>query len=161
MRKTVILVAAAGCAVGLGAFGANAMTSTSPAGLRVASEAMGNSALVHCRPYRHWHPWGYGTGCGGGTSVEIRSGHRVGVGVEEREHSSIHSRTTIRGETSVRGSSSTTTGKTSVKSGASTTNKSGMSTGGAQIGEKSSGGSSTGMSGSSGGTTGGQSGQKQ
>ncbi|HVY59442.1 MAG TPA: hypothetical protein VHA77_16445 [Xanthobacteraceae bacterium] len=18
---------------------------------------------VHCRPYPHWHPWGYGTGC--------------------------------------------------------------------------------------------------
>src|SRR5437764_1530427 len=114
MRKTLIFVTAAGLAVGLGAFGANAMTSTSPAGLRVAIEAMDNSALVHCRPYRHWHPWGYGTGChGGGVSVEVHRGHRVGVGIEERERSSIRSRTTTRGETSVRGSTSTTTGETS------------------------------------------------
>jgi hypothetical protein len=166
MPKTLIFAAAAGLAVGLGAFGANAMTSTSPAGLRVATEAMDNSALVHCRPYRHPHPWGFGFGCGGGgSSVEIRRGHH-GVGIEERERSSIHSRTTTRGETSVRGSTRTTTGE-STKSGTSTTSKSGTSPGGstgrAQTGEKSSGGVSSGggMSGSSGGTTGGQSGQKQ
>src|SRR5436190_11446369 len=167
MRKTVIF-AAAGLAIGLTASVTNAMTSTSPAGLRAATEALSNSALVHCRPYRHWHPWGYGTGChGGGVSVEIERGHRRGVGVEERERSSIHSRTTTRGETSVRGSRSTTTGETSSKSGTSTTSKSRTSTDGstgrAQTGEKSSGGGSSGgsMSGSSGGTTGSQTGQKQ
>jgi hypothetical protein len=162
MRKTMIFAAAAGLTIGcLGASGASAMTSTSPAGLRVAIEAMDSSTLVHCRPYRHWHPWGYGHGCrGGGVSVEIRRGHRVGV----EERGSIRSRTTTRGETSVRGSTST---KTETKSGASTTSKSGTSTGGStsggQGGEKSSsGGSSGGMSGSSGGTSGGRSGgQKQ
>ena len=161
MPKTLIFAAAAGLAVGLGAFGANAMTSTSPAGLRVATEAMDNSALVHCRPYRHWHPWGYGTGChGGGVSVEIERGHRRGVGVEERERSSIHSRTTTRGETSVRGSRSTTTGETSSKSGTSTTGE-GATKSRAGTGGGAGGSVSGGTSGSSGGTSGGQSGQKQ
>jgi hypothetical protein len=171
MRKTTIF-AAAGLTVGcLGVSDASALTSISPAGVRMATEAMDSSTLVHCRPYRHWHPWGYGTGChGGGVSVEVERGHRGGVeigrghrrGVEER--SSIHSRTTTRGETSVRGSTST---KTETKSGTSPTSKSGTSTGGGmsreQGGEKSSsGGSRGGMSGSSGGTSGGQSGgQKQ
>ena len=161
MPKTLIFAAGAGLAVGLGAFGANAMTSTSPAGLRVATEAMDNSALVHCRPYRHWHPWGYGTGChGGGVSVEIERGHRRGVGVEERERSSIHSRTTTRGETSVRGSRSTTTGETSSKSGTSTTGE-GATKSRAGTGGGAGGSVSGGTSGSSGGTSGGQSGQKQ
>jgi hypothetical protein len=169
MRKTLIFAAA--LAVGLGASAANAMSSTSPAGLRAATDALGNAALVHCRPYRHWHPWGYGTGChGGGVSVEIERHHRGGVGVEERERShrgtvgveerersSIRSRTTTHGETSVRGSTST---KTETKSGSSTTGegttKSRTNTGG------SAGGSiGGGTSGSSGGTSGGQSGQKQ
>jgi hypothetical protein len=153
MRKTMIFAAAAGLTIGcLGTSGASAMTSTSPAGLRVAIEAMESSTLVHCRPYRHWHRWGYGSGCHGGVSVEIRRGHRVGV----EERSSIHSRTTTRGETSVRGSTST---KTETKSGTSATGKSGTSTGGStsggQGGEKSSsGGSSGGMSGTSGGQSG-------
>jgi hypothetical protein len=156
MRKTMIFAGAVGLTIGcLGASGASALTSISPAGVRMATEAMDSSTPVHCRPYRHWHPWGYGTGChGGGVSVEVERGHR---GVEER--SSIHSRTTTRGgETSARGSTST---KTESKSGTSTTSKSGTSTGGGtsreQGGEKSSsGGSSGGMSGSSGGTSGGQ-----
>src|ERR1051326_6099206 len=115
MHKTLIFAAAAGLTFGsLGASGASAMTSASPAGVRAAAEAMDSSALVHCRPYRHWHPWGYSRGCGGGTSVEIRRGHRVGV--EERERTSIHSRTTTRGETSgggTGGASGGTSGGTS------------------------------------------------
>jgi hypothetical protein len=175
MRKTTIFAGAVGLTIGcFGASGASALTSISPAGVRMATEAMDSSTLVHCRPYRHWHPWGYGTGChGGGVSVEVERGHRRGVEIEgghrggveiERGHrgveerSSIHSRTTTRGETSVRGSTST---KSETKSGTSTTSKSGTSTGGGtgreQGGEKSSsGGSSGGMSGSSGGTSGGQ-----
>jgi hypothetical protein len=160
MRKTLIFAAAAGLAVGLGAYGANAMTSTSPAGLRAATDALDNSALVHCRPYRHWHPWGYGTGChGGGVSVEIERGHRRGVGIEERERSSVHSRTRTRGETSVRGSASTTT-ETSTKSGTSTTGQ-GTTKSRTNTGGGASGSISGGTSGSSGGTTGGQPGQKQ
>src|ERR1041384_4135784 len=103
--RAFIFAAVAGLAVGgLGSSGANAMTQTSPAGVRMATEAMDTSALVHCRPYRHWHPWEHRRtfGCGGG-SVEIRRGHRVGIEERERSRTSIHSRTTTRGETSVRG----------------------------------------------------------
>jgi len=162
--SSFIFAAVAGVAVGfVGTPGANAMTSTSPSGVRVATEAMDTSALVHCRPFRHWHEWEHRRtfGCGGGGSVEIRRGHRVGVGIEERQRSrtSIHSRSSVtRGETSVRGSTSSKTGE-STKS--STTTKSGgtsgATTGRGQGGEKSSTGSSSGggMSGS-GGTSGGQ-----
>ncbi len=163
--SSFIFAAVAGVAVGfVGTPGANAMTSTSPSGVRVATEAMDTSALVHCRPFRHWHEWEHRRtfGCGGGGSVEIRRGHRVGVGIEERQRSrtSIHSRSSVtRGETSVRGSTSSKTGE-STKS--STTTKSGgtsgATTGRGQGGEKSSTGGSSGggMSGSSGGTSGGQ-----
>jgi hypothetical protein len=171
--KTIVFAAAASFAVGcVGPFGANAMPASS-SGVRLANEATVNSALVHCRPYRHWHPWGYGSGChGGGVSVEIERGHRgrIGVeerershrgsvGVEERERSSIRSRTTTRGETSVRGSTGTKT-ETETKSGSGSsgraTTKSGTSTGG--DGSDGSIGGRTG--GSSGGTSGGP-GQKQ
>ena len=71
MRKTIIFAAVAGVAGFLGTSGANAMTSTSPAGVRVATEAMDTSALVHCRPYRHWHEWEHRRtfGCGGGSAT--------------------------------------------------------------------------------------------
>ncbi|HEX9320956.1 MAG TPA: hypothetical protein VF913_02385 [Xanthobacteraceae bacterium] len=162
--SSFIFAAVAGVAVGfVGTPGANAMTSTSPSGVRVATEAMDTSALVHCRPFRHWHEWEHRRtfGCGGGGSVEIRRGHRVGVGIEERQRSrtSIHSRSSVtRGETSVRGSTSSKTGE-STKS--STTTKSGgtsgATTGRGQGGEKSStGGSSGGGMSGSGGTSGGQ-----
>jgi hypothetical protein len=173
MRKAIIFAAAAGLAGFIGSSGAIAMTSIPPAGVRVATEAMDSTALVHCRPYRHWHEWEHRRtfGCGGGGSVEIRRGHRVGVGVEERDRTSVRSRTSIsRGETSVRGSTSTktgestksstsTTGKTGTtsKSGTSTETKSGTSggtSGRAQGGEKSSTGGSSG--GASGGSSGGQ-----
>ena len=167
MRKTMIFAGAVSLTIGcLGASGASALTSISPAGVRMTTEAMDSSTLVHCRPYRHWHPWGYGTGChGGGVSVEVERGHRGGGEIErghrgvevERGHrggveerSSIHSRTTTRGETSVRGSTST---KSETKSGTST----GGGTSREQGGEKSSSGGSSGcVSGSSGRTSGGQ-----
>jgi hypothetical protein len=168
MRTTIIFAAAAGFVALLGTSGANAMTSTSPAGARVASEALDSSALVHCRPYRHWHEWEHRRtfGCRGGGSVEIRRGHRVGIEEHERSRTSIHSRTSVsRGETSVRGSTSSKTGEstkstTSSKSGGST---SGSTTGRGKGGEKSSTGGSSGggTSGSSGGTSGQSGGPKQ
>jgi hypothetical protein len=171
--RTTIIFAAAGLAVGLlGTSGANAMTSISPAGVRVAAEAMDTSALVHCRPYRHWHEWEHRRtfGCREGSSIEIRRGHRDRVRVEEREGSrtTTHSRTTTRGETSVRGSTSSKTGESTksstgpAKTGETKSGSSGggSSTGRGQGGEKSSTGGSG--SGSSGGTSGAQpGGQKQ
>jgi hypothetical protein len=159
MRASFVFAAVASVAVGfLGTPGANAMTGTSPAGVRVAAEAMDTSALVHCRPYRHMHPWQHhrSFGCRGGDSVEIRRGHRERIGVEERERSrtSIHSRTKTDESTK----SSTGPGKTGeTKSGTGTKPESSGRTHG---GEKSSTGGSGG--GSSGGTPGTQpSGQKQ
>jgi hypothetical protein len=163
MRKTVIFAATAGLALGLfGTVGANAMTSTSPAGARAATEALDTFDLARlCK-------------CKESGSVEIRRGRHVGVGVEERDRSrtSIHSRTTTRGGTSVRGSTSIKSGEstksstktgTSGKTGTTTSNKSGTSgdtSGRGQSGEKSSGGSGGSMGGSS-GQSGGSSGQKQ
>ena len=148
MRNTIIVAAAAGLVGMFATSGANALTNTSPAGIRTATEAMDTSALVHCRPYRHWHEWEHRrtTGCGGGSSVEIRHGHRGGVAVEERERSrtSVHSRTTTRGETNVRGSTSSKT-TTGTKSGTET------KSGGTSGGTKSSGGTSGGGTKSSGG----------
>ena len=170
MRASFVFAAVAGVAVGfLGAPGANAMTNTSPAGVRVATEAMDTSALVHCRPYRHMHEWEHRRtfGCRGGSSVEIRRGHRERVGVGERE-GSRHSRTTTHSETSVRGSTTPKTGestKSSTGHGKTGETKSGTGTkpessGRAKGGEKSSTGGSSG--GASGGTSGAQpSGQKQ
>jgi hypothetical protein len=158
MRASFLFAAVAGVAVGfLGAPGANAMTNTSPAGVRVATQAMDTSALVHCRPYRHMHEWEHRRtfGCRGGGSVEIRRGHRERVGVEEREGSrtSIHSRTKT-GETTKPSTGPGKTGET--KSGTGTKPESS----GRAKGEKPSTGGATG--GSSGGTSGTQpSGQKQ
>jgi hypothetical protein len=167
MRASFVFAAVAGVAVGfLGAPGANAMTNTSPAGVRVATEAMDTSALVHCRPYRHMHEWEHRRtfGCRGGSSVEIRRGHRERIGVEQREsgRSSVHSRTT-RGESSVRGSTSTKTGestKSSTGPGKTGETKSGTGTKPESSGRAQGGKSSTG--GSPAGTPGAQpSGQKQ
>ncbi len=143
MRKSFIAAAVAG--IGIGCFGgyqANAMTSTSPVGVLAASEAIDMAAQVHCRPYKHWHRWERRRtyGCPGGPSFEIRRGHRVGihereyrrghrVGIEEREsrRSSIHSRTTIRGERTER---SGTSGEVRGRTG-----KSGETTGSRSTGE--------------------------
>ncbi len=169
--SSFVLAAVAGVAVGfLGTPGANAMTGTSPAGVRVATEAMDTSALVHCRPYRHWHEheWEHRRtfGCREGSSIEFRRGHRVHVGIEERERSrtSIHSRTTTRGETSVRGSTSSKTGestRSSTSPGKTGETKSGTSGGGSATG-RGQGGEKSSTGGSSGGTSGAQpGGQKQ
>jgi hypothetical protein len=63
MRSLMIaLVAVAGIALATTS-GATA----APAGGAAIAGAAGTLTLnepVHCRPYRHWHPWGYGRGCG-------------------------------------------------------------------------------------------------
>jgi hypothetical protein len=158
MRASFVFAAVAGVAVGfLGAPGANAMTGTSPAGVRVAAEAMDTSALVHCRPYRHWHRWEHRWthGCHGGVGVEadvdIRRGHRERV--HEGSRTTIRSGTTTRGETSTRSGTSTSTTTKSGTSGSATTGTQTQGQGGAKA---PTGGGSSG--GSAGGTSGTQSG---
>ena len=65
MRNTIIVAAAAGLIGMFATSGANALTNTSPAGIRTATEAMDTSALVRCH-------------CRDNDRVEIRRGHRVG-----------------------------------------------------------------------------------
>jgi hypothetical protein len=160
--SSFVFAAVAGVAVGfLGTPGANAMTGTSPAGVKVATEAMDTSALVHCRSYRHWHRWEHRWthGCHGGVGVEadvvIRRGHHVRV--HEGSRTTIRSGTSTREQTTIRSGTSTgTTGQTTTKSG---TSGGGSATGRAR-GEKSSTGGSG--SGPAGGTSGAQpSGPKQ
>ena len=165
--SSFVFAAVAGVAVGfLGAPGANAMTGTSPAGVRVATEAMDTSALVHCRPYRHWHRWEHrwthgchgGVGVGVEADVVVRRGHHVRVHEGSRVRGEIRSgSTTTRERTTIRsGTSTSTSGQTTTKSGTS----GGSTTGRGQGGEKSSTGGSIGgsSSGPAGGTSGTQSG---
>lgn len=44
-----------------------------------AAEQLNVTESVHCRPFRHWHRWGYGRGCGPryGARVYIDEGVRV------------------------------------------------------------------------------------
>jgi hypothetical protein len=50
----------------------------SPRVIQQAAEQIAVAETVHCRPYRHWHRWGYGRGCGGGVvfyGPRVRSGY--------------------------------------------------------------------------------------
>ena len=57
--------------------------------IAAAAEQIGVGESVHCRYYRHWHPWGWGRGCRGATiyydsgpryRYGYRYGHRGGYG---------------------------------------------------------------------------------
>jgi hypothetical protein len=63
MRSLMIaLVAAAGFALA----GTSGVTAAPASGAAIAgaAETITLNEPAHCRPYRHWHPWGYGRGCG-------------------------------------------------------------------------------------------------
>ena len=73
--------------------------------IRAAADEVGIGETVHCRPFRHWHRWGYGRGCRGGVviydrgprvryGVSVRDGYRTRAGVSVRERTGV----TIRGE---------------------------------------------------------------
>jgi hypothetical protein len=36
----------------------------SPSAIKQATEGMQLTETVHCRPFRHWHTWGFSRGCG-------------------------------------------------------------------------------------------------
>ena len=95
--------------------------------IRAAADEVGIGETVHCRPFRHWHRWGYGRGCRGGVVIYdrgprvrfgVREGYRsrAGVSVRERTGVTIRSgeRSTIRSGTrdgmSVRGSTTIRSG---------------------------------------------------
>ncbi len=105
MRPSSIVVAAiAGLSIlYIGSSRTDAMTTTSPAGLRLAAEVLDPTESVHCRRYfhrhRHGHRWS--RGCRVGVVIEgpRRSGVVVREGVRVRSGVSIRSRTTIRSRT--------------------------------------------------------------
>jgi hypothetical protein len=62
-----LFVAAAGAAF-LGFAGLSAADAAPANGIVIdkAANTLDATENVHCRPYRHWHPWGFGHGCHGG-----------------------------------------------------------------------------------------------
>src|SRR5262245_59483329 len=94
------LIAAAACCSGKPSLAAPA----NGVALGDAADQVGVAESVHCRPYRHWHSWGRGTGCGR-SAVIVREGYRVRrPGVRVR----IHEGDRVRGSTTIRSRESTT-----------------------------------------------------
>lgn len=95
---SLLLVGAAAFAGSSGAIAAPINGSA----IAAAAEQVGVSENVHCRPFRHWHPWGWGRGCRGATiyydygpsyRYGYRHGHRWGPGggfdVRTRERAGV------------------------------------------------------------------------
>src|ERR1051325_6431069 len=105
---SVLLVGAAALAGSSGAIAAPINGSA----IAAAAAQVGVGESVHCRPFRHWHPWGWGRGCRGATiyydygpsyRYGYRHGHRWGHGggfdVRTRERAGV----TIQGGGGFRG----------------------------------------------------------
>ena len=89
--------------------------------IKAAADQVGIGQSVHCRPFRHWHPWGYSRGCRGGLTIFERGPrfrHRLGVREEFREGFRTRERAgvTIRGEERI-GGEERTRGGTTFRSG--------------------------------------------
>ena len=159
MRSSSYILAAAGLSlILLSTPRAEAMTTSSPAGLRAGLEAIDLTEAVHCRRYSHRHRSGHrwGRGCGRTVIIErsrpdivVRERRRSRTGVEIRSGRGS-STTTIRSRSGGSGGSggssgTSTTTTTAPSSGAAGTTKSDTST-------TKSGTSTTTKSGTSGGT---------
>ncbi len=73
--------------------------------IAAAADQIGFGESAHCRPFRHWHPWGWSRGCGGayydygpryryGYRYGHRYGSRGGFDVRTRERAGR----SVRGE---------------------------------------------------------------
>ena len=102
MRIACSALLIAGATLFAGSTGATAAPASGGA-IKAAADQIGLGETVHCRPFRHWHPWGYSRGCRGGVTIYDggpRWRHRLGVreefrgGFRTRERAGI----TIRGE---------------------------------------------------------------
>jgi hypothetical protein len=86
-------------AVWLTGTGASLATPINAAAIAEAAEQLNITESVHCRPFRHWHRWGYSRGCG---RVYINEGVRVRtrIGVRSRDgfRGDGRSGVTVRGE---------------------------------------------------------------
>lgn len=62
-------------------------TPMSPAPLGQAADQLSQTEIVHCRPWPHWHRWGFGRGCGSRVYFDERVRvHRYGYGYRDRYH---------------------------------------------------------------------------
>ena len=103
--RSFVWAAAAGLAVGLLVTPrAEAMTTTAPAGARVAAQELDTTEAVHCRRYAHQHRYGWSRGCGRvgvvvvpSRGYVVRDGVRVRVGSGGRH--GVSTRTTVRTRT--------------------------------------------------------------
>ena len=106
---TLLLVGAAALVGTTGAIAAP----ISGSAIKDAAEQIGIGESVHCRPFRHWHRWGYGRGCRGATiyydygpryrhgyRYGHRYGHRYGYGGGFRGGATVRSETFRSGATS-------------------------------------------------------------
>ena len=136
MRSSSYILVAAGLSlILLSTPRANAMTTSSPAGLRAGLEAIDLTEAVHCRRYPHRHRYGHRWGRGCGPRAVIIERDRPGIVVRERERSRYRSggSVTIRSggsgtSTAPAASGAAGTSTKSSTSGAGTTTKSGTST---------------------------------
>src|SRR5437868_9811711 len=102
MRLVCSALLFAGAALLAGSSGSIAAPMNAGA-IKAAADQIDVGESVHCRPFRHWHPWGWGRGCrGAGVILERgpRWRHRFGGREEFREGFRTRERAgvTIRGE---------------------------------------------------------------
>ena len=125
--SSYILAAAAGLSlILLNTPRAEAMTTSSPAGLLAGLEAIDLTETVHCRRYPHRHRYGHrwGRGCGRTVIIErsrpdivVRERRRSRSGVEIRSGRGSGTTTTIRSRSGGSGGASGTSTTTTAPSG--------------------------------------------
>jgi len=127
----------------------------SGAAIGQAANEIGLSETVHCRPFRHWHRWGYSRGCDRvyfDEGVRVRS--RIGVHERYGVRSRFGAREDFRGESrsgvTVRGSES----RGGFREGVRGESRSGVGAGGSVRGGNAAGEISTRQSSGTGGSVG-------
>ena len=68
MRIACSALLIAGAALLAGSSGSIAAPASGGA-IKAAADQIGIGESVHCRPFRHWHRWGFGRGCRGGVVI--------------------------------------------------------------------------------------------
>ena len=132
----------AGAALLAGSSGSIAAPASGGA-IKAAVDQVGIGESVHCRPFRHWHRWGWGHGCRGpGVTIYERGPrfrHRFGVreefrgGFRTRERAGV----TIRSEERTR---SGTTFQSGTRDGGGVRGSATIRSGGGQAGTTATGG---------------------
>jgi hypothetical protein len=79
--------------VWLAGSGASVAAPINAAAIGEAAEQMSLAESVHCRPFRHWHRWGYSRDCG---RVYIDEGVRIRSRIGVRDRFGVRSRIGVR-----------------------------------------------------------------